>query len=94
MDTDRGDNSNVTPTKTCGDTIVDDWVVESKRLDKNTKQRHQYKKRKRQKKKLGTSNVNKKEFIGDDMIQCIIVLVILMVGGPLVKTKIVHLDIG
>ena len=57
MDTDSSDNSNVTPTKARNETIVDDWKVEIKRLDRNTKQRHQYEKRKRKEKKLVTSNV-------------------------------------
>ena len=57
MDTDSSDNSIVTPTKARDDAIVDDLEVESKRLDKNTKQRHQYEKRKRKEKKLVTSNV-------------------------------------
>ena len=60
METDSSDNSIVTPTKARNEAIVDDWKVVSKRLDKNTKQRHQYEKRKRQEKKAGDIKRQKK----------------------------------
>ena len=53
MDTNSSDNSNVTPTKAQNEAIVDDWVVRSKQLDKNTKQRYKAEKRKRQKQIAG-----------------------------------------
>ena len=60
MDTDCSDNSNVTPTKAHSEAIEDDWKVDSKRLDINTKQRHQYAKRKRKEKKAGDIKRQKK----------------------------------
>ena len=50
METNSSDNSNVTPTKTRDDAIVDDWVLRSKRLDRKTKERHKAQKRRREKK--------------------------------------------
>ena len=60
MDTDCSDNSDVTPTKARSEAIEDDWIVDSKRLDINTKQRHQYAKRKRKEKKAGDIKRQKK----------------------------------
>ena len=63
MDTDSSDNSNATPTKARNTAISANWEVKSKQLENNTKQRHQYDKRKRQTKRAGDLKRQKKRIL-------------------------------